>query len=157
MRYFVRRRRFRVSDIRFFTEDRRLAYRAREPFFGFTQELKNAAGETVLGVCKVPLSRTADFEVLRGDNVIATVAAEDDEPDRWYRVRMDGQTAISIRPNSSTLDFNTPDGRIAALHSPWMPFKPMELTIFDERRAEIAIAVTVAILHTPPRNDDNQL
>ena len=160
MRYVIKRRYLRGAEVRFLAENGELTYRAREPFIGFTQDLTNAAGETVLAIRKLPLSLRKDFEVLRDGKVIATITKKTGMR-LWYRVEMGGETAISIRPNywATKFDFINSEGRIAVLSEPMLLqfFKPTELTIFDERQEEIVVAATVAVLNAPPTSDDNRL
>jgi uncharacterized protein YxjI len=147
MRYVIRKLYWR-AELRFLNEAGDVSYRSREKFLGFASNLENAAGEKILAIRNLPLRMRPEFEVLRDKTVVARITFERDLR-VWYRVRIGAETAMSIRPNywHTRFDFMNSEGRLAVLNKPMIPFlKPIELTIFDERQEEIAVAATVAVL-----------
>ena len=159
MRYVIRRVHWR-AELRFLNEKVEPSYLFKERLLSFTSDLLNAAGEKILVIRKLPLQMRPKFEVLRDNDVVATITSERDMRE-WYRVQIGGKTGLSIRPNywRTRFDFMNSEGRLAVLNKPIIPlFWPVDLTVFDERQEEIAVAVTVAVLEAE-RTDalDDQL
>ena len=147
MRHVIRRIHWR-AELRFLNEKGELSYLFREKLLGFTSDLLNAAGEKVLAIRKLPLQMRPKFEVLRDNDVVATITSERDMRE-WYRVEIGVKTGMSIRSNywRTRFDFVNSEGRLAVLNKPIIPlFWPVTLTVFDERQEEIAVAITVAVL-----------
>ena len=150
MRYVIRRRYFFRPAFGFENETGGLSYEASGTLLSWTYNLMDANGAAMLTIRKRPLPMGVKYEAVRYQNVVATITSEFDTR-TWYRVEIAGETAMSIRPDlwNTNFDFLNSEGRLAVLKKPTLPFlNPTELTIFDERRKEIAVVATVAVLAT---------